>query len=256
MSMSSSTNAGFKSTNAKNTTVSGGASASTSEELAAPAVTKEKVVSINTTKPVVILVGRPETTEQDKAMDDVAPLVASESGTTSESPTNDDEKEDPASVSKDESKPNVQISCSRCHVVKGAKAYNNEERARGIKGNKARCSTCVAFRNMLKRKFNLTLAEFDVKSGTQGGRCGACKTESILDKHKIDFCETTKTFRGIVCDKCFARIKALPEPLTVDGIIDMLVYLVKNSKEVPASEATAKILTVCEAFGVLVTLPK
>jgi len=243
----------------------GNTSASTSEEVAAPAApaTKEKAVSSSSSsskvKPVVILVGRPEATEQDKPTADAASLAASESGTTSETPSNDDEKEESvsAAASKEESRPDAQISCSRCHLAKSAKSYNNEERARGLKGNKARCSSCVAFRSLLKRRFNLTLAVFDIKRSAQGDRCALCKTESILEQHKIDFDETAKTFRGIVCDKCFARIKTFPEPpLIIDSVVDTLVYLVKSSKEMPESEATAKVLKVCEAFGVLVKLPK
>lgn len=178
-----------------------------------------------------------------------AAAVASAAASVSESEELDDAST--ADDALDSSAEKRKITCSRCNVEKDAADYGKQERTRGLKGNKARCIKCVAFRSMLKQKFGITLVDFDAKLIAQKNVCGYCKKEPVDDKSKIDYCEKTCTFRGVLCDKCFGLVKTLGDP-AVDNAVALLVYIAKNSQTLSDQAASEKVFVVCEAFGVLV----
>lgn len=64
-------------------------------------------------------------------------------------------------------------------------------------------------RTHLKRKYNITLEEFDQKLSNQNYRCAICNGTDTHDKHSVfavDHCHTTGKIRGLLCWKCNAGL--------------------------------------------------
>lgn len=55
----------------------------------------------------------------------------------------------------------------------------------------------------LRRKFGLTLAEFNAMRDSQGGKCAGCATTMLPGwDTNVDHCHTTGLIRGLLCRKC------------------------------------------------------
>jgi hypothetical protein len=221
---------------------------------AAPAVALTKTVTINPHSQTIVVLK--DKSDSDKMKESSAELDnEDDDGDSDDGSPKDGDGTDATSTedlvaSKDaDGKQALQIQCSRCMVTKSPKSFNKQERMRGQKGNKARCMSCNAFRTMLKRKFDIKLIDYDFKVADQNGKCALCVTAPIVDKHKIDWCQETKTFRGVLCESCFLVIAGLGKP-TIDRAVDLVCYLAKNNKPEADEIETCMITRVCEAFGV------
>lgn len=67
----------------------------------------------------------------------------------------------------------------------------------------------IMYRHLLKRKYNLTLADYDRMFEEQKGLCEICNfSETVLDKHgklrylAVDHCHKTGKTRGLLCSRC------------------------------------------------------
>jgi hypothetical protein len=54
----------------------------------------------------------------------------------------------------------------------------------------------------LKRKYNITLEEFEIMLKKQNGVCGICKTKTKLKSLAVDHNHTTGQIRGLLCENC------------------------------------------------------
>jgi hypothetical protein len=59
-------------------------------------------------------------------------------------------------------------------------------------------------RHHLKRKFDLSLEEYDALMAKQGGRCAICGTTDTApwDWFCVDHCHTSGAVRGLLCRAC------------------------------------------------------
>lgn len=63
----------------------------------------------------------------------------------------------------------------------------------------------------LKRKFNLTLVDYQALLEKQHGVCGICKQKDMR-RLSVDHCHTTGVIRGLLCKKCNQFLWALDHP--------------------------------------------
>lgn len=106
-------------------------------------------------------------------------------------------------------------SCKNCQ-----NSYNNKYR------NTSRGKLSVKNINF-KRKYNLTVEEFENKKNLQNNLCITCKRDFNTVKPVIDHNHKTNEVRGILCYACNSAIGLLMEDENV--IWNMLEYLKKTT---------------------------
>jgi hypothetical protein len=110
----------------------------------------------------------------------------------------------------------VQI-CRECERLRSA-ARRGDHAARTALANEKRDRRRQGLSrdrgHYLRRKYGLTLERFEALLDAQGGACGACGTELVLDQVNtdaaacvdraacVDQCATSGAIRGIVCRRC------------------------------------------------------
>lgn len=72
----------------------------------------------------------------------------------------------------------------------------------------------------LRRRYNLTTAEFDAMLVMQDGKCAVCKTKPAI---VVDHCHKTLEVRGLLCRECNRGIGLLQDSPTI--IENALKYL-------------------------------
>jgi hypothetical protein len=61
----------------------------------------------------------------------------------------------------------------------------------------------------LRRKYNLSIADFDSMLASQNGLCAICGTDKPPGRHgrwNVDHCHTTGKVRGLLCNRCNAGL--------------------------------------------------
>lgn len=80
---------------------------------------------------------------------------------------------------------------------------------------------------VLKRKFRLSLEQFDLMLTSQGNRCLVCKSEfSKENLPNVDHCHKTLVIRGLLCRSCNYAEGFLKTP---DNARRMYEYMLKNN---------------------------
>ena len=85
----------------------------------------------------------------------------------------------------------------------------------------------------LKRKYGITLAEYDEMFDEQNGRCGICGTEEAGSKYKhfaVDHCHDSGAIRGLLCSNCNRGIGLLGDNLK--DLSKAVLYLAKNEERI------------------------
>ena len=137
--------------------------------------------------------------------------------------------------------------CPDCGEVKPLdEFYNNKSRtdgkepyckpckdARSIAWRKANPERLAAQnrRKSLKKKYGITVEQYDEMLEAQGGRCACCGTDTPGGKgaFHVDHCHDTGGVRGLLCQSCNAAIGALGD--NVDGVWQAMLYLVKYEQK-------------------------
>lgn len=136
--------------------------------------------------------------------------------------------------------------CCTCKAAKDVSEFGNDKRQPD--GKQARCYECYRIsdriRNaeparkasaknaILKRKYGIDLAAFDVMLTNQGHVCAICKLpESEIPHNKgqpwqVDHCHTTGQVRGILCFPCNFAIGLLKDDKAI--IMNALNYISKG----------------------------
>lgn len=128
--------------------------------------------------------------------------------------------------------------CSSCGQNKLLSQFH---RNRGTKdGRGACCKKCKAqeykalssedldkrYGRELKRKYGLTLDDYDVLYSKQNKRCGICKTTKPGDKKKyfcVDHNHATGKVRGLLCQSCNTGLGLLKDQVCIlESAIDYL----------------------------------
>ena len=102
--------------------------------------------------------------------------------------------------------------CTKCKEAKPLSAYSTRKDS-GVVRLRGECKTCVATRlwhSHLKRKYGLTLAQFNAVLAKQEGRCALCRTTKWGDDRKsnphVDHNHATGVVRGLLCHRCNVAI--------------------------------------------------
>lgn len=75
----------------------------------------------------------------------------------------------------------------------------------------------------LKRKYNLSLEQFDNLKTSQNNCCAICLQEVELN---VDHCHRTNKIRGLLCMECNTGIGKLGD--TLEGVLRAVEYLKRN----------------------------
>ncbi len=116
----------------------------------------------------------------------------------------------------------IEISCSTCKLSKSKYEFYPDKRQKG--GLRPECKSCN--RNIvLKRKFNITLNEYNSILISQANKCAICELSNV--KFHVDHSHTTSKVRGLLCSNCNTAIGLMKED---KGILTRAIeYLRKNN---------------------------
>jgi hypothetical protein len=126
--------------------------------------------------------------------------------------------------------------CRICKEIKYLKEFYPNKRY--SMGYTHECRICVSAyykkrntpeknkKDFLKRKYDLTVEEYDEMVKNQEGKCLICKT--IPDKLCIDHDHNTDTIRGLLCDGCNRGLGDFRE--SIESLNNAIDYLKKNSQ--------------------------
>ena len=100
--------------------------------------------------------------------------------------------------------------CKDCHHERGKKWRSNEQnRLKALEVSKQwylknpERHRVASLKSHLKKKYNMTIEEFEALKKEQGNRCLICKKVFILSSQThIDHDHLTKEVRGILCTRC------------------------------------------------------
>ena len=120
--------------------------------------------------------------------------------------------------------------------AKYQKEYNKEYRKKNLEklninnkkwreANKEQ-DAVVMLKARLKRKYNLSIEDYEALIETQNNSCKVCGTHAknnIKGKLYIDHCHTTNKVRGLLCMKCNSALGLLNDDKTL--IQNLLDYL-------------------------------
>lgn len=111
--------------------------------------------------------------------------------------------------------------CSTCRATLAAGNFSNDKRNRdGLSNNCLRC----AANSSLKRRYGMTIDDYDKMLMEQEGKCACCQTTSphkLNDKYLrflVDHCHKTGQVRGLLCHHCNLMLGlAKDEPETLSN---------------------------------------
>jgi hypothetical protein len=81
----------------------------------------------------------------------------------------------------------------------------------------------VRRKHNLKKKYGITIEQYDQMFDDQGGVCAICKNTQTKKRLAVDHCHDTGQVRGLLCDKCNRAIGLLGD--TKERLEAALEYL-------------------------------
>jgi len=133
----------------------------------------------------------------------------------------------------------LDIKCKQCHREKNQMRYADPEKRKRIQESGARWrerNPDNDANKTLKRKYGITLEEYDRLFTAQGGVCALCKKPESVRRRKrdegrerlaVDHCHDTGRVRGLLCFKCNTAIGALGD--TEESAQRVVEYLAKQT---------------------------
>lgn len=127
------------------------------------------------------------------------------------------------------------ILCGRCQTAKPrSDFYPHPYNTRGVRKP---CKDCirtdrrrrylagagrdVAYDQLLRREYGLTLAEYDAKFRAQGGRCAICRRGEVVlhsgrvRRLSVDHDHVTGAVRDLLCSRCNRIVWAIEENFAI-----------------------------------------
>ena len=134
--------------------------------------------------------------------------------------------------------------CSKCGISKPLSEFG--KRKEGSLGRRTECKTCKREYNKkwykkgkkdhlkrmrnseLKRKYGITLAQYEVLNEVQNGLCAICgkSNKSGVGLH-VDHNHVTGKLRGLLCFKCNAALGMVND--NIELLQNMIQYLRKHN---------------------------
>jgi len=115
----------------------------------------------------------------------------------------------------------------------------DNERSRGWHRKHAAAASAAAHRSHIRRKYGITIEEFEEQAAAQDNLCAACgclQSQRQTGRHKkgqrrrlcIDNDHATGKIRGLLCDKCNRALGLLDDNL--DKVRRLAIYLSKHKE--------------------------
>lgn len=110
--------------------------------------------------------------------------------------------------------------CSKCKQVKEITEFFKDSAKPD--GYEYYCKSCAMLKkqnNDYRKKYNITLLQFEEMSKARDHRCDICGTKDAgprIDRLCVDHCHTTGLVRGLLCGSCnraLGQFKDNPEAL-------------------------------------------
>ncbi len=132
----------------------------------------------------------------------------------------------------------LEIICKPCLKERNRKRYQDPEKRRAILDSTARWrerNPDADADKHLRRKYGITLEQYDEMFKLQGGVCALCKQGESTKRRKkgegrerlaVDHCHDTGRVRGLLCFKCNTAIGALGD--TEESAKKVVEYLSAN----------------------------
>ena len=126
-------------------------------------------------------------------------------------------------------------SCKKCGAEKPITNFSPSKGCIG--GRRPTCRACeyppgYHRAKLYKKRYGITVADYDVKLEQQGGKCAICHSTSPGPKKEhfcVDHNHTTGAVRGLLCSDCNAAIGLLNDSTNV--ITSALSYLHEYSRQ-------------------------
>lgn len=96
--------------------------------------------------------------------------------------------------------------CRVCDVIKPLEDFKPQGTSTG--GRRWDCRACQAVRSrryLLRKRFGISVEEYDAMLEAQGGRCAICESDETRSKwvtFAVDHCHDTGRVRGLLCGQC------------------------------------------------------
>jgi hypothetical protein len=135
----------------------------------------------------------------------------------------------------------LDITCKACMKERSTQRYKDPSKRRMILDNGPRWrerNPDADADETLRRKYGITLTDYDVLFESQGGVCALCKKGETTKRMKkgegherlaVDHCHDTARVRGLLCFKCNTAIGSLGD--TEDDAQRVVDYLSKSKLE-------------------------
>ena len=116
------------------------------------------------------------------------------------------------------SKDGKQPYCKACHHARSA-VWNKANPERAAENRR---------RGNLKRKYGMTLEEYDEMLESQGGCCASCGSPEPggSGTFHVDHCHDSGEIRGLLCSNCNRGLGYLGDDL--DGVMNIVYYLLQR----------------------------
>lgn len=135
--------------------------------------------------------------------------------------------------------------CSSCKISKDESEF--DRRTNRNRGYKSKCKVCtkeVTIYNAknirdyhLRKKYGISLEEYDFLYSNQKGRCKICSESYPL--LYVDHCHVTKIVRGLLCMKCNTALGLLKEDTK---IMKKAIRYVKDHERKVDTKSFAEII--------------
>lgn len=135
----------------------------------------------------------------------------------------------------------LEVACKQCMKARAISRYRNPEKRKKILETGARWrerNPDADADKTLRRKYGITLAQYDELFELQGGVCALCKKGETTKRRKkgegrerlaVDHCHDTGRVRGLLCFKCNTAIGSLGD--TEEDARKVVEYLSNSKKD-------------------------
>jgi hypothetical protein len=130
-------------------------------------------------------------------------------------------------------KNNKRSNCKQCELKADTRYKDNSEKEkqrvqtwRKTQGNDLKNT----YRKWaLKKNYNLTLEEYNLKLQEQNGVCAICKTPPNKKQLAVDHCHKTGKIRKLLCANCNTALGLLYDDINI--ITSLRNYIIKHQEE-------------------------
>ena len=123
--------------------------------------------------------------------------------------------------------------CSVCKQEKEVTQFNRRSASKdGLQGYCRECSRKACRRQDLKRRYGITVEQFDSLLEEQGGGCAICGTTEPVGRGNtfhVDHCHDGRHVRGLLCHSCNTAIGLMQD--NPERLIEAAAYIARHDRK-------------------------